>query len=102
MQSAEQTPDTGAGGDAITEGGSRMWMNSDFASFVTSPPLLSVTGSAPTYQPRTAYRWHARAPLPVELSPKCEAHVTASRAASLACHAKSSDVAVSTAPELPS
>ena len=70
MQSPEQTPDTGAGGDAISEGGSRTWMNNDFASFVTSPPLLSVTVSAPTYEPGTGYRWDARAPVAVELSPK--------------------------------
>ena len=70
MQSPEQTPDTGAGGDAISEGGSRTWMNNDFASFVTSPPLLSVTVSAPTYRPGTGYRWDAKAPVAVELSPK--------------------------------
>ena len=91
MQSAEQTPDTGAGGDAISEEGSRMWMNSDFASFVTSPPLLSVTVSTPTYEPGVGYRWDARAPVAVELSPKFHAYVTASPSASLACAVKFSD-----------
>src|SRR5205809_7821458 len=85
MQSPEQTPDTGAAGDAISEGGSRTWMNNDFASFVTSPPLLAVTISAPTYRPGTGYRRDARAPVAVELSRQFLEQDNAAPSPSLTC-----------------